>query len=130
MSVWSDWKCGAISEEEYRAYMQREDARDRAYEYAVEQAGLYHDDDELPFEPTCESCIYCKLGTRQAWEIARYDGKDAEPDDPRKILVLRRAKNEDGYRKAYIHLCVKDIEHIKEVNNYDGCEEYDDGTQD
>ena len=41
MSAYSDWKCGAITEEEYNDYCRWEDNRDRAYEEVD-----YYDKDE------------------------------------------------------------------------------------
>lgn len=35
MSAYSDYKCGALTEDEYRAEMAREDRRDRAIEDAM-----------------------------------------------------------------------------------------------
>lgn len=45
MSAYSDWKCGAISEEEYNDYCRWEDARDRAYEPA-DYCDDYDEDEE------------------------------------------------------------------------------------
>lgn len=47
MSAYSDWKCGAISDEEYSYECRREDMQDRALEekdsYSNENCEYYHD---------------------------------------------------------------------------------------
>lgn len=43
MSAYSDWKCGALSDEDYTAYCNREAAMDKAYEY---YEGPYDEDEE------------------------------------------------------------------------------------
>lgn len=44
MSAWSDWKCGAISDEEYACECRREAAMDRYLE-EKEDAEAFRDDD-------------------------------------------------------------------------------------
>ena len=41
MSAYSDWKCGALSDEDYTAYCNREAAIDKAYEEREEQVEHY-----------------------------------------------------------------------------------------
>ena len=114
MSAWSDWKAGYISDAEYESIMRAEDARDKAYEYSVEQAGI-------PFEPTCENCEFCKRGLTFCYDVVTYDGKKPEFNDPGSYCVLKK----DHHRQGYVDLCVRDIEHIKEINTYDPvCEDH------
>ena len=46
MSAYSDWKCGALTDSEYRAAMAREEARDRAIEEAEYEAYCEKDEEE------------------------------------------------------------------------------------
>ena len=50
MSAYSDWKCGAISDEEYRSAMRRE---------CGESLPFYTDDPDDPHW-RCENCKHCK----------------------------------------------------------------------
>ena len=49
MSAYSEWKCGAISDEDYTASCNMEDARDKAAfaqdDYSVENCEYYKDDE-------------------------------------------------------------------------------------
>ena len=47
MSIYSDHKVGALSDEEFMALCAREDRLDRMYELAVETQGLYYTDDDM-----------------------------------------------------------------------------------
>lgn len=42
MSAYSDWKCGAITDEEYRSYCRWEDAMDRAEEREEPDDGCWN----------------------------------------------------------------------------------------
>lgn len=41
MSAWSDWKCGAISEEEYKTAYNMDPAEDHGEEYEKEEEQYY-----------------------------------------------------------------------------------------
>lgn len=103
MSAYSDWKCGALSDDEYKAAMRRE-CYDRIYPDASPE-DYYH--------YTCQDCEYCK--TYQSvfrWDIAtrEVDGKQ-----------IQRETRE--YR--FVDLCIRDQDHIKEVHSYDDvCEDH------
>lgn len=102
-------------EEEYK--------RDLAWEYRTEQAGLYHyDDDEIPFEPTCEECEFCKRGLTFCYDVVDFfSGKAPTNDTIGTNCVLKK----DLHRQGYVDLCVRDIEHIKEINLFDPvCEDH------
>ena len=100
-------------EEEYK--------RDLAWEYRTEQAGLYHyDDDEIPFEPTCEECEFCKQGLAFSHDIVDLYGNDQDHGAKGRLVIKK-----DLHRQGYIHLCVRDIEHIKEIHLFDPvCEDH------
>ena len=53
MSAYSDWKCGAISDEEYRSAMRRECEEPR------ETLPFYTDDPDDPHW-RCENCAKCE----------------------------------------------------------------------
>lgn len=53
MSAYSDWKCGAISDEQYRSAMRRECEEPR------ETLPFYTDDADDPHW-RCENCAHCK----------------------------------------------------------------------
>lgn len=98
-------------EEEYR--------RDLYYEYRTEQEGLYQYDDDI-VEHTCEECPYCKRGKRFAMDIVTLYGKEPDRETPRRELYLK----ENTKRMAYMDLCVRDIENIRQINDFnDACEE-------
>lgn len=46
MSAYSDWKCGAITEEEYKSYCNWEDLKDRAYEESLHDWQEEEEDDD------------------------------------------------------------------------------------
>ena len=46
MSAYSDWKCGALTDEEYNSYCAWEEARDRYYEEREMYDTAYDDGDE------------------------------------------------------------------------------------
>ena len=46
MSAYSDWKCGALSDEDYTAYCNHEAAKDKAYE-------------DLDCHNSCADCDFC-----------------------------------------------------------------------
>lgn len=94
-------------EEEYR--------RDLAWEYRTEQAGLYVYDDDMKREPTCGDCQYCKTGKRFTFEITDIYGKEPGRDVPRRELYV----HEDRNRMTFMNICVRDLEHIKQVKDYD-----------
>ena len=52
MSAYSDWKCGALSDEDYTAYCNREAAMDKAYAYQ-----------DLDYHKSCADCDFngCKI---------------------------------------------------------------------
>ena len=115
MSAYSDWKCGAISREEYESIMREEDARDRYYEYSLEQA-------DIPFEPTCECCEFCKRGLKFCYDIVDiFTGQPPKKDTVGTNCVLKK----DLHSQGYMDICVRDIEHIKEINTFDPvCEDH------
>ena len=99
-------------EEEYR--------RDLAWEYRTEQAGLYHYDDDVEETYTCEECPYCKRGKRFAMDIVTLYGEEPDRETPRRELYLK----ENTKRLAYMDLCVRDIENIRQINTFDNaCED-------
>lgn len=55
MSAYSDWKCGALTDEEYRSAMRRECGED----FPREELPFYTDDPDDPHW-RCERCAYCK----------------------------------------------------------------------
>ena len=108
MSAWSDWKAGHLTDDEYKSAMRRE-------------CEDHYPTDKLPFEPTCECCEYCKQGLAFAYSIIDLDGKKPTKDTPGDSCVLKK----DLHKQGYIQLCVKDIEHIKEVHLFDAvCEDH------
>ena len=50
MSIYSDHKCGALSDEEFRQLAAIEDRRERYYEMQDIERELWHDDDEVDDE--------------------------------------------------------------------------------
>lgn len=46
MSAYSDWKCGALSDEEYEAECNKEARREAEYERAIERAIYNEKEDE------------------------------------------------------------------------------------
>lgn len=46
MSAWSDWKCGAISYDDYRSAMEEEARRDEEYLRERERDELYGDSED------------------------------------------------------------------------------------
>lgn len=108
MSAYSDYKGGLISESQYKSYMERE------------CADIYYDDAVIPFEPTCEECEFCKQGMAFSHDIVDLDGNDQD-HGAKGRLVLKKAL----HRQGYIQLCIRDLEHIKEVNGFDKvCEDH------
>lgn len=100
MSAYSDYKCGAISESEFKSAMRRECA-DMMPDYPPD-----------PYPYTCQECEYCKNGERFVYDVVKRacDNKH----------VVKRLD-----RYAYTSFCVRDIEHIKEITGYeDVCEEH------
>lgn len=100
MSAYSDWKCGALTDEEFKSAMERE-CKD------------WPPDGEVEHIYTCQDCEFCKMYQKAfVHEIVTRE-VDGQP-------VLRKTKN---YR--YIDLCIRDIDNIKEVNSYDDvCDEH------
>lgn len=107
MSIFSDHKAGCIDDDTFNAECARMNREDRA------------DRELLPFEPVkhyCEECPHFKTGLTFPSEICDiYGNTGVSRDTPRYNLVIKK----DRARYGYTHLCVKDIEHIKEVNPYD-----------
>ena len=62
---------------------------------------------------TCEECEYCKTYSKVfSWEIVTREADQKQ--------VLHKTKN-----YCYVNLCVRDLDHIKEVNSYDDvCEDH------
>ena len=98
MSIYSDHKVGALSDEEFKSLARWEEDH-------------YPD---FPDEPQrfCGECEYCKTMKRYAWDIVTREA------DGKQVL-----KQTDKY--CYIDICVKDIEDIREVHTWDEvCEEH------
>lgn len=99
MSCVSDYKCGALSYEEFKSLARKE-----------------YDDryPDFPDEPTryCHECEFCKHAKRFVREIVTREA------DGEQVL-----KTTDRY--CYMDICVKDIENIREINSWDEvCEEH------
>ena len=99
MSSVSDYKCGALSYEEFKSLARRE-----------------YDDryPDFPDEPPryCSECEFCKHGKRFIQEIVtrEADGKQ----------VLHQTD-----QLCWMDICIRDIDHIKEIHDWDEvCEEH------
>lgn len=102
MSAFSDWRVGALSDDEYKQAMRRE-CYDRIYPDASP-------DDYYQY--TCENCEYCRLGKRFTFDVVvrEADGKH----------VLKQTRE-----YTFTNYCVKDIENIREIKDYDDvCEDH------
>ena len=100
MSAYSDWKCGALTDQEFKSAMERE-CKD------------WPPDGKPEFQYTCFDCEYCKIASKVfSWEIATREVDQKQ--------VLHKTKN-----YCYVDLCVKDLDHIKEIHSYDDvCEDH------
>ena len=89
-----------MTETEKQHYKELRDYYDRHY-----PDGEYH--------YTCQDCEHCKMyAQRFVWEpaIREADG----------TLIVNKTN-----RYGYMHLCIRDLDHIKEVNSYDDvCEDH------
>lgn len=45
MSIYSDYKCGALSDEEFKALCIHENEKERYYDLLIEKQEYYNDDD-------------------------------------------------------------------------------------
>lgn len=98
MSAYSDWKVGALSDDEYEFCVRRE-CKD------------YPPDFEDTYEYQCSECEYCVDGKRFSFDVVeRIDGKH----------VLKQTHN---YTMA--EFCIRDKYNIKEIHGYDDiCEDH------
>lgn len=94
MSAWSDYRCGAISEQEFKYAMQRE------------CGDLFYGDEQEPKTYHCQDCEFCKAGERFV--------RDVEIREVDKKPVVKTTK-----RVCYTTYCVKDIEKIREIDDWD-----------
>ena len=100
MSAYSEWRCGALTDEQFKSAMDRE-CKD------------WPPDGEPEYHYTCQDCEYCKMyAKRFVWEpaIREADGQ----------LIVRKTNN-----YCYMDLCIKDLDNIREINSYDDvCEDH------
>lgn len=99
MSAYSDWKVGALSDDEYKFCMRRE-----CKDWPL--------DGEYEYQYTCQECEYCVYGKRFAFDVVvrEADGKH----------VLKQTRN-----YTYAEFCIRDKYNIKEIHGYDDvCEDH------
>lgn len=97
MSAYSDYKCGAISESEYKSAMRRECGET----YPPE-----------PYNYTCQECEYCRDGKVFVSEIVKRECDNR--------LVTAESK-----RYGLAEFCIKDLDNIRQIHSYDNvCEEH------
>ena len=120
MSAYSDWKCGALTDEEYRSAMRRE-CEDSIPFYSEEGH-----EEPLGMCETCKHCIEFKIHQRI---IETHPQRFRDPEKPTVIqedktrLVSWVATDWKGSELESIWLCEVDR---KEHMGDDWCEDYED----
>lgn len=92
MSIYSDHKCGALTDEEFKPLARREEA---SYPNFPEEQTRF-----------CEECEFCKPAKRFIQEIVTREADGAQ--------VLRQTEN-----YCWMDICVRDTEHIREIHRWD-----------
>lgn len=99
MSAYSDYKCGAISESEFKLAMERE-------------CGDFYDRPPDTYDYTCQECEYCRDGKVFVSEIVKRECDNR--------LVTAESK-----RYGCAEFCIKDLDNIRQIHSYDDvCEEH------
>lgn len=108
MSAYSDYKCGAISEDEYKMAMRREcaDSYDR---YEVEPVKM------------CCDCAYYQEATlfKRKCRVVMLEYMDNEVE---KAVIYKDRKNDE---LTAICVCDESPKYMHEVENNDKCDKYD-----
>lgn len=97
MSAYSDWKCGAITDDQYRASYNRE-------QYEQDHP------DEYDQTHTCEYCQYCKTAHVFPAKLSK---------------ALANVIEYEKEANKTIHLCAVDPDDMYQVNPWDCCDDWE-----